>query len=316
MKGRARPSPNAFGRLRKTGPQGKVKYMNGKILLKALSLILCLLSIAAASPAQAAKQSMFYDVYAGGIHVLEAKLDITMGGGKYDIALSASTFGFLAKLVPWKGTFESNGWIMKDGTLRPQLHRSEAFAGEEYDLKEYKYSREGKFLSYNEVQTEAGQPKKKGNRAKKFDIKVTQGTTDALSATLEVLSKVGAGEKCDGSAEIFDGKRRFREIFTDVGADDLVASSYNVFSGSAAACEIQVEPLAGEWSKKPRGWMSIQDQGRQNGGLPTMWAGTLMDKGPALPVKIRIKTGYGTLMMHMSEYHAGDVALVSKKRQK
>jgi len=145
---------------------------------------------------------------------------------------------------------------------------------------------------------------------------LTQGTTDALTAALTALAVVGQGKICEASSEVFDGKRRFKEIFTDAGEERLTATPANVFEGLAAKCQVEITPVAGEWSKKPRGWMAIQDQGRQAGALPLMWAGTLAHGGaPAVPVKVQIKTAYGTLMMQLAEYKGDGKILVAGAHQ-
>lgn len=246
--------------------------------------------------AQAAEEKyrITYAVYAGGIHAVEAQLDITYPDpGHYDIFLGARTRGFLWKLAPWEGTFESAGWRVKgDPPLRPEMHKSVATWRGTPDIKEYRYSKDGGFIDIHI--TEDDKPRKKH----KVDAAVTQGTTDAFTAGLLVMEDVARGGKCEGTSEIFDGKRRFAQIFKDGGAETLTASSYNIYSGPARKCTVEIKPLAGEWSKKPRGWLSIQEQGRDRGTLPTVWLGQLTDNGPALPVKIMVKTAYGALVMH------------------
>ncbi len=276
------------------------------------------LFVAISFSASAATQTMVYDVYAGGIHVLEATVVIKTAapGGKYSITLDAKTFGFLAKLVPWKGIFESGGRVKKNNVLSPEYHRSTAWWRDEYERKDYKYGPNGRFLGLSVTEKKGDEIVKK-NQKEKLDTKtLADGTTDALSGTLEVLMKIGVGEKCENKSEIFDGKRRFRQTFSDKGTDDLKNSSYNVFKGPARICEVEVHPVAGAWSKKPRGWMSVQEQGRQSGALPTLWAGIMTENALAAPVKIRIKTTYGTLMMHLAEYRAGDAVMVAQKRLK
>ena len=281
--------------------------MDRIIRLLALSLILLTL----ASPAEAApSQTMVYNVYASGIHVLNAQLDFDLSvKGRYAIKLTSYTQGFLAKLIPWSGTFESQGWVVSPGVFRPELHRStEAWRGKPPEIKSYHYDLKNGFQSLeitekNKTKTPAAPPE------------LTKGTTDAFTAALSVLAAVGAGKKCDGASDVYDGKRRFQEKFTDAGQEHLTTTPYNVFEGDADKCQVEVSPVAGEWSKKPRGWMSIQEQGRQAGALPLLWAGVMSKDVPAVPVKIQIKTAYGTLMMQLTEYKSGDKNLVAPVHQ-
>jgi Protein of unknown function (DUF3108) len=110
--------------------------------------------------------------------------------------------------------------------------------------------------------------------------------------------------KCAGKSAVFDGRRRFDLIFRHVQNVDLSKNNYNVYEGKAAECTVEVKPTGGDWHVKPRGWMSIQEQGRERGTMPTLWMAQISDKGAAVPVKIRVKTEHGTLFMHLVGYEA------------
>lgn len=226
--------------------------------------------------------------------MVEAHLDVSYPEkDRYRIFLDAKTRGFLGALAPWEGTFESAGWRLKgDPPLRPEMHESVATWRGTPDIKEYRYTKDGGFVDIHI--TEDRKPRKKHS----VKDEITQGTTDAFTAGLIVMEDIAAGGKCEGSAEVFDGKRRFEQIFKDAGTEDLTANSYNIYSGPTSKCTIEIKPISGEWSKKPRGWLSIQEQGRDKGTLPTVWMGQFSEGGPALPVKILVKTSYGTLIMH------------------
>lgn len=272
----------------------------------------CLVFILSTSHAKAAenlRQQVVYDVYAGGFHVVQATLDIDMRKkDRYSIVLDAHTRGFLDNLVPWKGVFESHGWA-KTGDNRPEKHQSRTTWQGEDDVKEYMYNKNGTFKSLRVSD--------KHVKREKRDVKpeVTDNTIDVLTATLNVLERYQQTGKCEGEAEIFDGKRRFLQNFHHEGEKQLTPSKYNIYGGASAECIVEVTPINGEWSKKPRGWLSIQEQGRERGTMPTVWIGRLSETGPAVPVKIRVKTEYGTLFMHLAEHKSADKLQVSKKRK-
>lgn len=252
-------------------------------------------------------QHMEYDVYSGGFHVVEADLDIDYTReGRYRMVFGAHTRGFLDKLVPWKGRFESDGWRFDPaGKIRPQRHKSSAVFRGEKDIKEYKYGKDGSFQEYrledDDVQND-GSPKD-------VDPVLTKNTTDVLAATLNILDRLPKGGKCEGADEIFDGKRRYRLVFKEIRRVTLEATRYNVYAGPAVECTAEIEPMGGAWHKKPRGWLSIQEQGRKKGTMPTIWVANMEEKGPAVPVKVRVKTEYGTLFMHMTAYQNGNKSL-------
>ena len=86
----------------------------------------------------------------------------------------------------------------------------------------------------------------------------------------------------------------------DQGADTIPKSRYTFYQGPARKCTVEVIPKGGAWHKKPRGWLSIQEQGRKQGALPTLWIAKVRDDLPPMPIKIMIKTDYGTMFMHLS----------------
>jgi hypothetical protein len=256
------------------------------------------------------KQKLVYEVYAGGIHAVQATMDIDLSeDGRYELFLDAHTRGFLGSLVPWSGTFLSQGWVMKGGNYRPELHQSTAVWRDEEEIKNYNYLKSGVFKDI--VIKEHDKPEE----TKIPDAELTEGTTDILTATLFALTDISNGKACDTSHDIFDGKRRFTMAFKGDKAVDLTASKYNIYGGPAIECTVEVKPGAGKWHSKPRGWLSIQEQGRDKGTMPTIWFANITEGLPAIPVKIRVKTDYGVLFMHLAEYQNADQMLVAEKRK-
>lgn len=283
-----------------------------RLLTRPLPVQAFIAVLVASAPALAASpQTMIYEVYAGGIHAVQARMDVdTTRAGRYDLSLGAQTRGFLGSVAPWHGTFESHGWATGEGAFRPEMHKSTAVWRGEEEIKEYTYGQDGSFKGLTIKEHD------KPLETKQVDAALTQGTTDALTATLAVMDAVGRGQECAGEAEVFDGDRRFKQVFVNQGKEQLVESRYNIFRGEATVCTVEVIPVAGKWHEKPRGWMSIQEQGREKGTMPTIWMAKLSPDGPAVPIKIRVKTEYGTLFMHLAEYQSGDRSVVAEKRVK
>lgn len=250
--------------------------------------------ITSVSDAQAQKQQAQYDVYAGGLHVLDVNLTNDLSDAEtYNIEMQSRTYGVLDKLASWQGRFLTKGW--KGETFKPEQHQSVATFRGEQETKTYHYNKDGTFKDYSLV--EDGKKKKSD-----ADSALTQNTTDILTATMNLMRGLSAGQACNSRDEIFDGKRRYRLLFKEQARENLQKSRYNIYSGPAVSCTVEVEPLAGKWHEKPRGWASIQEQGRAKGSLPTVWFATIEDGKPAMPVKVRVKTDYGTLFMHLTGY--------------
>jgi len=256
-------------------------------------------------------QEMSYDVYAGGFHVVAANLDVDLSKtGRYSLELSAHTRGFLGSLAPWEGTFETHGWYdQKSKKAQPELHKSTTIWRDEPEVKEYLYNRDGSFKEFLVTDKHVDQD------VRDVSEDLTQETIDALTATLDVMQAIAEGGKCEGSDEVFDGKRRFKLVFEHQEDVMLESSNYNVYEGPASKCTVEVVPMGGDWHKKPRGWLSIQEQGRDKGTMPTMWMAQIDPDGPAVPVKIMVKTDYGALIMHLTGYQNGQEVKFAQKAE-
>jgi hypothetical protein len=297
--------------------QGQRKFISlGSILSIFMSTLLIVTLIPSTGMAKSDKkntsphkiQHVQYDVYAGGIHALQANLDMNLSDPhKYSLSLFAKTYGLLGKLAPWHGTFSTTGWKKgKNIAWQPEIHKSETTWRDEREVKEYRYNRDGSFKGYNITDdTHKGVDQK-------VDEKLTKDTVDVLSATLTMMQSVMVDKKCEGTSEVFDGKRRYKLIFNHKKEVTLSKSRWNLYEGPAVQCTAEVQPVAGKWHKKPRGWISIQEQGRERGTMPTVWMAQLNPDEPAIPVKVRVKTSYGTLFMHMTGYKNGKTTLALK----
>ena len=117
-----------------------------------------------------------------------------------------------------------------------------------------------------------------------------QGALDPLGAILSLLLQGGA---CEGSATIFDGRRRFDVTLADRGAGTLKASAYNIYSGPVHECAVALEPLGG-----------FRRSGRDLEAFPRSLTLFLGDGGPGrlpLPVRMESDTALGALIIHLVE---------------
>lgn len=226
---------------------------------------------------------------------------------RYSMIFGAETRGLLGQLAPWSGTFETHGHAKEDGSRLPEKHQSTATWQGEAEVKTYTYDNKGNF------ETLTTEYKGKKPKLEKTDEALTKNTTDALTATILVMENITNGGNCQGTNEVFDGKRRFKMTFNHVRNVMLEKTRYNAYAGPAAECFVDVQPKGGKWYKKPRGWLSIQEQGRERGMMPTVWMAQLEPYAVVVPVRVRVKTAYGTLFMHLTEYKIGDKTIKARR---
>lgn len=249
------------------------------------------------TPALKAKEPLIHDysyaVYAGGFYVLDADLTLTQLDDRYDIHLYTKTHGLLDRIVPWVGIFETKGKI-ENGQRQVVEHKSTATFRGETNIKSYAYKPDGSFEQLTLTDHDKGQ--EPVTRASDVKPELADGSTDILTA---MLSMMRSDQPCDDRADVFDGKRRFEIVFRKLSETTLMSSKYNSYGGPASVCEVEIFPKGGKWHKKPRGWMSIQEQGREKGQLPRLWVAEIDDMH--VPVKILVKTNYGNFLMHKSD---------------
>lgn len=259
-------------------------------------IALFVLLVLVATPARADQQAkLTYEVYAGGIHVVQANLNLDLKKSSYSASLLATTRGFLGRLVPWHGSFDSKGLRRGNGQYVINRHQSLSSWKGSDDIAEYTYDKNGHFKSLK--MTDNGKDK----TPKEIDPKLTKGTTDILTATLNMMNAAIKSGACDNTSDIFDSRRRFKLKYAAQGNENLKSTKYSFFAGPAMKCTAEVIPDGGAWKKKPRGWLSIQEQGRKKGTIPTLWVAKINPNLPPVPVRIMIKTDYGTLFMHLAQ---------------
>ena len=263
--------------------------MRISLFLSALCVAGCL-----AAPARAESQTLIYDLYAGGFHALEAKAVLEESKDRYAMTLTSGTTKTFKLVAPWSGTFKVAGW--KRGEKRqPETYNVFSKITDKLKTKDYRYASSGKLLSFKA--TENGKDK----TPEKIEPELTPpGITDVLTTTLLARDRVNKTGSCDGSSLIFDGDRSFTLTFKSTGDEVLPVSDYNIFNGQAIGCTFEMTPEKGKWKKKLRGWLMLQEQGRKLDSMPTVWFAKIPGgDGTYVPVKLQVKTNYGTLILHL-----------------
>ena len=255
-----------------------------KYLLPVLFVVLFLPFSAWAKDREA---TLYYEVYASGFHVMDVQIHIKTTKKKYDVRLDTELTGLLARFVPWQGAFETRGSIER-GELIPKYHITSATWKKETELREYFYNASGHLnkmtLKENGIAQDIA-----------TSSELSSDTTDILTLFLSIILK---GE-CGFEEDIFDGKRRFATEFRGEGDAYLYKSKINPYQGEAELCDVEITPKGGKWYKKPRGWLAIQEQGREKGKLPVIYLARVDEMFPALPVKGITVSNYGTFLLHL-----------------
>ena len=261
------------------------------------SMFLICLACLPVSPALAENYAAKYDVYAGGIHALQARFDYQAGPKEYAVSIASETYGILSKIVPWHATLNTKGQVLK-GKKLPISHKADTTTRKKHEINTYSYDKNGALVSFNQVVNG------KDETLTDLDPAIYKDTMDVLTAIFSLIDQVGVGKGCEAEPLVFDSERSYRLIFKNGKKEILVPNKYSSFSGEAIGCAFEVKPEGGKWHKKPRGWMKIQNQAKKSGQMPIIYFANLSktEKPVYAPVRTVIKTDLGTFIAHLTSF--------------
>ncbi|AWB07482.1 DUF3108 domain-containing protein (plasmid) [Azospirillum humicireducens] len=245
----------------------------------------------AASTAMAEPLKATYRVFVGGVTALDVDATLEVTGDRYRIAVSAVTGGTIGRLFTWKTDSQSDGRRQGEG-LKPASHRqSSQFRGEPRTVT-LTYGPQG------DVSAAVTPPPETDDR-EPVPPALQRGTLDPLSAVLDLLFAVGASQHCDRSLPVFDGRRRYDMVFTEVGRRIVDPSRYSVFSGVAQQCRVTYKPVAGYGKSGPTGrfW---QRSGPADRPPVDLWLAPVAAGYPPLPVRLETDSDFGSVVVHLA----------------
>lgn len=238
--------------------------------------------------------TLTYGVYGGGFQALTADIRFQFTKTGYHMTMDAKPYGVLGHLLPWAGQYDTTG-LLRNGEFIPQTHEKLSTWRDDKSHLMLFYNKNGEMIKQTKVTVEGG---KKKSEAVTIDPSWHKGTVDIATAILNMLIEVNENGTCNQITATYDGKRRFDMRFTDKGSDTLAESNLNIARGKAHRCQLELLPIEG-FTGKPRGYYMIQEQGRALGALPLVWMAPLWTGGPDVPVRMLIKSDFGSLFLHV-----------------
>ena len=230
-----------------------------------------------------------YGLFASGFEVVQVNGTFDVTDDKYNLKMDLETIGALGAVAPWSGRIQTIG--IENGAQSSPLEYSFASTWKgDTETTKFIFNKDGKITSHTRRESD-GQL-----ITEKLDSDIYDGyPLDMMTAMYRAMNN----PTCQVTPQVIDGKRKFDMAFQSKGFEVLKSSRYSRFSGKAEICEVEIIPVSGKWRDKPRGWMSIQEQAKDNGELPKIWFGRVRADMPPIPVRFYIKTNYGTMIMHL-----------------
>lgn len=229
-----------------------------------------------------------YQIYGGGMHAIDAAVNIDINKRTYQGELRAETRGTIGDLFPWNNQVTANG-LLKGRNLQPAYHHSaNSWFGKARSVT-LSYNPDGSFKQIETTPTPAQ------DKRDPVAPELTTGTVDILSGALTFLQRTSLGESCNQKIPIFDGRRRFNLVITEVGYEDLQPNHYGFYSGRAKVCDLSLERVAGFWKQNQAAWTEDGDARLRL----TFWLAQLEPGGKFVPVKARSYGEFGTAFAHL-----------------
>lgn len=251
-----------------------------------LPLLPLTMVVAAADPVKAT-----YRVFVGGVTALDVDATLDVTGDRYRIAMSAVTGGTIGRLFSWRSDSQSDGHVRGDD-LRPESHRQTSQLRGEPRNVTLTYGPQG------DVSTSVTPPAEKDDR-EPVPPDLQRGTLDPLTAALDLLFAVGANQGCDRSLPVFDGRRRYDMVFSEVGRRIVDPSRHSIFSGIAQQCRVTYKPVAG-YARSSSGGGFWQRSNPADRPPVNLWLAPVAAGYPPLPVRLETDSDFGGVVVHLT----------------
>lgn len=265
-----------------------------KKFLIAVSFLLLIPVLAHATNTAAAVSAppivMNYNLYAGGLKVVDVGITYAISDHHYDIFASANTRGLWASLVPWRNMITARGSVA-NGHIAPQIARYDTAWREKLKTIEMNWAQDGGL-------TAVSTPPQRPDGRVEATPEQLKGALDPVSAVVSVLARTdGAG--CTGKIPAFDGRRLYNLVLVNKGEENLASNDYNMYSGPAQRCEVTFEPVAGFPQREQHaGFWNARDNSDKSNPL-IIWIAHPRPDLPLFAVRVQSTTNMGTIVAHL-----------------
>lgn len=259
-----------------------------------------------AGPAMAADPSarMTYDVYVGGLRMLEVTSGVSLGSDRYDVDLSAHVVGIAATFSDWRSNVQSSGGL-QGPQVRPARNVVERINGD--DARTTTIT----FLGGGRMDVEIV-PSKKPKRPQTIPPERLVHAVDPLSGVVSILQALHVGATaCRGQVPVFDGRRLYRADLADGGTVMLQKADQGMYGGETQHCTLTLTPMVGDFNfgderraTKPTEYFQRSSRAPDERVIET-WLASPGGGLPAVPVRIQSESPWGRVVVHLRAAQAG-----------
>lgn len=259
-------------------------------MARGASRLAFLISLLCAGTAAAQEPRSFraaYDVYTGGLQVVELGIDLSLAASRYEVLTRIKTRGMYATLFPWEQVSKASGQVDASKVAPLRYEQRGTFRGTPRTVD----------IEYRNGQVSAFRiepPPAEDNDREPVERDALAGALDPLSGIISVLMQVDRGGACNGRYDGFDGRRQFSIEFTDRGVEKVEAGRPLVYSGDARGCEFVYRQTGGFVRRVT--WGPDRQRIPQAGRA---WLASAINGAPVVPVRIEIDSNWGRTIAHL-----------------
>jgi hypothetical protein len=228
-----------------------------------------------------------YDVYGGGLRLLSIGLTVEQGPDRYRMTASFRTRGLADLFVSMATRVETQG-IIVDGVPRPMRFLSNGTVrGRQRHLSIEFRARQEPLVEIDPPDPEKRTPIPPGQLV---------GAVDTLTGLLQLSRSLAAGGDCARRVPMFDGRRRFDLVLSDLGTGEMKRSGYSFYEGTARVCHVRQERIGG---------FVLNDTDTKNRAEEgKAWIASVLPDTLPVPVRIEFDSGWGRSILHLVEIRA------------
>lgn len=258
-----------------------------------LVLACCLVAVGGArARAQARSASVSYDIFTGGLQILELDAALSIDAGSYDLSAKLRTRGFMSTLFPWEQANRVAGTTAAPFPAPRRFEQRGVFRGKERSV-DIAY-RDGRIAELAVAPVGA-----EDNDREPVPVEDVAGALDPLTGIVALLLRLEAGGSCDGRYDGFDGRRRFTMELVDRGTETIEVPGARGGPGPARVCDFVYRQTAG-YARRVS-WGPDRQRDPREGRF---WIGDPRPVAPGvsltrLPLRMEVENSYGRMLAHL-----------------
>jgi hypothetical protein len=231
-----------------------------------------------------------YAVSVLGLPVGRAQLRAEFGDGRYSIRFSGKVKGLARLFSDAEASARASG-TESPARLQPSSYTHSVTEDDKTETVRLSFS--GSDVSA----VSAEPPRRHPERYVPVTTADKANVIDPVTALVWPVTEPAAAQLCDRTLPLFDGRQRF-DLVLSYSRTEVVEGGDDGYSGPAAVCAIRYRPISGHRPGKESVEFMAANKDLE------VWMAPVGDLGVAAPVKIRIRTSFGPLVLEAMRFEA------------